>query len=173
MERDLNEQHVHGVWHKSKINWVTSIAQCLWSCVSWYHHTTKLPAWTSGRQILFVWCNTADFTQMLIYSFHRGSSRTAWNCSFSDYLCCSSAVTPHFLLFLVLCRPGEVMLTGACRGMQVAGPLSSRGRRHDRRSAPTIQWWTAGLTDRNRYSGDVWKFDSFLHSCLRCPRLST
>lgn len=62
-----------------------------------------------------------------------------------------------------MCRAEEVTLTGACLGMRVAGPLSSRGRPRDHRSVPTIHWWTAGLTDRNRY-GAI--FDSLGTLCI-------
>lgn len=84
--------------------------------------------------------------------------------------CCdySLSVTPHFPLLPVLCRAEEVTLTGACLGMRVAGPLSSRGRPRDHRLVPTIQWWTAGLTVRSRYGGQIWQFGSFLFQRI-CP----
>lgn len=42
--------------------------------------------------------------------------------------------------------------TAVCPAMQGRGPIrgSFTGRRRDRRSAPTIPWWTAGWTDRSR-----------------------
>lgn len=76
VERDLNEQHVHCVWHKSKINWATSITKCLWSSV-----VDSIKPWNCRFQSINIW--KADSPGMMQHcSFYTDADLMAsfWIC---------------------------------------------------------------------------------------------